>query len=88
MYVVWRECTRGIYISSGRESPVQHLSHRKYEFPVCWFYLVSCLNGYLYLIGVWFSEDQRTNMIKTHVQKRFDYVFKFYYSIGRIGAFS
>ena len=26
---------------------------------------------------MWFSEDQRANTIKTHVEKRLDYVFKF-----------
>jgi hypothetical protein len=30
------------------------------------------------LIGMWFSEDQRANTIKTHVQKRLDYLFKYY----------
>ena len=29
------------------------------------------------LIGIWFGEDQRANIIKTHVYKRLDYVFKY-----------
>jgi hypothetical protein len=29
---------------------------------------------HLYLIGVWFSEDQRTNTIKRHACKRLDYI--------------
>ena len=37
------------------------------------------LIGHLYLIGVWLSEDQRTNTIikLTYVNKRMDYIFKF-----------
>ena len=34
--------------------------------------------GQLCLIGVWLGEDQRTNTMNSHVQKRSDYVFKFY----------
>ena len=33
---------------------------------------------HLYSINVWFGEDQRTNIIKIEVQKRSDYVSKFY----------
>ena len=36
------------------------------------------LNNDLYLIGVWFGEDQRTNTIMAHAFKRLDYVLKFY----------
>ena len=36
------------------------------------------LIGHLYLIGVWLGGDQRTNTIKTHAQKRLDYINKFY----------
>ena len=32
----------------------------------------------VYLIGLWFGEDQRTNTIKTHALKRLDYVFRFH----------
>ena len=28
------------------------------------------------LIDMWFGEDQRANITKTHVQKRLDYIFK------------
>ena len=34
------------------------------------------LIGPLYLIDMWFGEDQRANMLKTQVQKRLDYIFK------------
>jgi hypothetical protein len=30
------------------------------------------------LIGMWFGEDQSTNAIERHVQKRLDYNSKFY----------
>ena len=30
-----------------------------------------------YLIGISFGEDQRENIIKTHVQKRLDHIFKY-----------
>lgn len=33
---------------------------------------------HLYSINVWFGEDKRTNFIKIEVQKRSDYVSKFY----------
>ena len=36
------------------------------------------LIGPLYLIGMWFNEDQRANIIKIHAQKRLDCVFKYY----------
>ena len=29
------------------------------------------------LIGMWFNEDQRANIIKTHVLKRLDYAFEY-----------
>ena len=32
---------------------------------------------HLYLICVWLSEDQITNIIKSHIQERLDYIFKF-----------
>ena len=35
------------------------------------------LIGPLYLIGMWFGEDERASTIKTHVSKRLDYVFKY-----------
>lgn len=35
------------------------------------------LNGHLYFIGVWFGEDQNTNITSTHVSKKLDYAFKF-----------
>ena len=35
------------------------------------------LIGLPYLIGMWFGEDQRENVIKTHVYERLDYVFKY-----------
>ena len=35
------------------------------------------LIGRLNLIGMWFGEDQRANIIKTHVSKRLDCVFKY-----------
>ena len=35
------------------------------------------LIGPLYLINTWFNEDQRANIIKTHVLKSLDYVFKY-----------
>ena len=38
--------------------------------------LLFFLSRYIYLIGVWFGEDQIINTIKTHVYKRLDYVFK------------
>ena len=31
----------------------------------------------LYFIGIWFSEDKRAHIIKIHVSKRLDYVFKY-----------
>lgn len=31
------------------------------------------LIGLLYCIAVWFTNDQRTNIMKTHVLKRLDY---------------
>ena len=37
-------------------------------------WLVSLI-GLLDLIGMWFGEDQRANIIKTYVQKRLDYFF-------------
>jgi hypothetical protein len=30
----------------------------------------------LCLIDMWFNEDKRENIIKTHILKRLDYVFK------------
>ena len=36
--------------------------------------MVAFLLGHLYLIGVEFGEDQRTNNVKTHAQKRLDYI--------------
>lgn len=33
---------------------------------------------HLYLIGAWLGEDHRPNTIKTRVEKRLHYVFKFY----------
>ena len=33
--------------------------------------------GLMYLIGMWFSEDQRANIIETHVQRRLDYISKY-----------
>ena len=32
----------------------------------------------LYSIGGWYVEDQRTNIIKTYLYKRLDYIFKIY----------
>ena len=54
------------------------------------------LFGHLYLIGVYFGKDKRTNFIKIHVQKRSDYILKFYLktpclvvnTIGRTYVFS
>ena len=40
-------------------------------------WLVSLIR-HLYLIGAGLGEDQRTNIIKTHVYKRLDYLFKLY----------
>ena len=31
------------------------------------------------MIGMWFGEEQRENIIKTRVSKGLDYVFKYYY---------
>jgi hypothetical protein len=31
----------------------------------------------LYLNGMWLGEDQRANMIKLHIEKKFDYVVKY-----------
>ena len=31
----------------------------------------------LCLIGIWFGDDQRADIIKTHVAERSDYVFKY-----------
>ena len=36
------------------------------------------LIGSLYLIDMWLNEDQRAKIIKTHVQKGLDYIFKCY----------
>jgi hypothetical protein len=41
---------------------------------VIWFLLIKPL----YMIGMCFSEDQRANLMKTHIQKRLDYIIKFY----------
>jgi hypothetical protein len=30
----------------------------------------------LYLIGPWFSEDHKTNIIKKYVRKKLNYIFK------------
>ena len=32
------------------------------------------------LIDVWLGEDRRTNIVKTHAQKRMDYVLEFYHN--------
>jgi hypothetical protein len=32
------------------------------------------LIGPLHVFGVWFSEDQRANIMKTHVENKLDYV--------------
>ena len=39
------------------------------------------LSEHLNLTGVWSGDDQGTNIIKTCVQKRFDYIFKNYVNI-------
>ena len=38
-----------------------------------WFPITGPLN----LIGMWFGEDQKENIIKTHVEKRLDHVFEY-----------
>ena len=39
--------------------------------------VVPFLIRFLALIATWFGEDQREDIIKTHVQKRLDYVFRY-----------
>ena len=39
------------------------------------------LIGCLFFIRLWFGEDQRTNIIKTHVWKKLDCVFKLHWLI-------
>ena len=39
-----------------------------------WFGVVI---GPVYVIGVWFGEDQRVNIGKTYIWKRLDYVLKY-----------
>jgi hypothetical protein len=50
-------------------------NHQKHE--IMHVYLVTFLIGPLYLVGVWFGEDQRISTIKTHVLRRLDYVLYF-----------
>ena len=45
------------------------------DVDIIWFVFLS---GPLNFIGLWFGEDQRANTIKKHVEKRLDYVFKYY----------
>jgi hypothetical protein len=35
------------------------------------------VNWTSYLVGMWVGEDEREKIIKTHVYKKLDYVFKY-----------
>ena len=40
----------------------------------------------LYAIGVWLGEDQRTNINKTHVEKRLDYLYWNYFNYPTLNS--
>jgi hypothetical protein len=60
--------SRPTYLSVDETSFNTRPNHRNVcVYKVCMCYSKKNLNQTLYLIGVWFDEDQRTNTIKMHV---------------------
>jgi hypothetical protein len=47
--------------------------HLRYMGVIWFLFLINPL----YLISMWLSEDHRANTIKTHVEKRLDYIYEY-----------
>ena len=71
----WLPCNIALPASPPLNPPFTHHIRWMHGLYAACFFI-----GCLYLVGMWFSETHRANIIETHVQRRLAHVLQYQYS--------